>query len=85
MRAGDVTGTPSTIVVSPHNNVSLRATISGGGRLQSVMSSAGACGSTQSAPSSAAAELPATTAFFPDHSQAATPRSFAVSSLPRRR
>lgn len=83
VRAGDVTGTPPTTVASPGSNVSLRVMINDGGRLRPVMSSAGPCGSTHSAPSSAAAELPATTAFLPDHNQAATARSFAPRPLSR--
>ena len=84
VRVGVVTGMPATTVCSPGSNVSLRVTMSGGGRVRLLMSSAGASASTHLAPSSAAAELPATTAVLPDHSQAATARSRALSSEPLR-
>ncbi|KZS63345.1 hypothetical protein A4G28_11045 [Mycobacterium ostraviense] len=78
VRAGLVTGIPSTVSISVGSTVSVCTVIPAGGRRLACASAAGA----HFAPSKAAAELPATTARRRYHSHAACARWLAVSSMP---
>jgi hypothetical protein len=83
VRGTVVTGRPRTNVTSRELRLSSRTTKPHCGRAFSAISSIGIPASTHSAPCSAVATAPATTARRRDYSQAPTMRSFSDGSLRR--